>query len=89
MQWHTRAFPAATQSLAWAVRPRAASARSVAAPAVFKSAWAHVGGRSNTRRSLESLSSVNAGGTLWAISAKASFQRLAKVLERQHLVPPA
>ena len=89
MQWHTRAFPAATQSLAWAVRPPAASARSVTAPAVFKSAWAHMGGRGSAPRLLESLSLVSAGGTLWPISAKASLQRFAKSVEVLRLVQPA
>ena len=88
-QRHVYGFWVPASSSAWAVRPPAASARSVAIQAVFESAWSHVGGRSSTPRSLESLSLVIASGTLWAISATASLQRFAKAVQILRFVRPA
>ena len=80
-QRHVIGFWVPASSSVWAVRPLAASARSVVVPAEFKSAWAHTGGRISTPQSPEPLALVTAGGTLWAIFALASFQRFAKVAE--------
>ena len=70
---------------AWAVRPSAASARSIAAPAFFLPAWSHVGDHRFSPSVQEVVQSTySSAGSMARISAASRLPRLASQLQKQH-----
>jgi len=69
----------------WAVRPSAASARSVEAPAFFLPAWSHVGdhGRSPSAQEVTRSAYSSVDSKAW-VSAASRLPRLAGQWQKQH-----